>query len=199
MALTLKEMVVPVLDRLEREAGAKGERWSVRSLEMAHGIANGTLGSVVKGERTRVTGETAKKLSRALGLPVSDLLAAEEPGDALDQTPPASSGVVVKESDAELLDAAHDGDIHMPSDVLVVERMLKERTTLMVPGTDPVQIVRRWLDAAARIRKRGEKATPSRILLELAARVVQLEEAERRPVPPAVQALRKKKKSEREA
>lgn len=194
--MTLREMVAPVLDRMEQASVASGEKWSVRSLETAYGIANGTLGSIIKGERTRVTAETAKKLSRALGLPAADLLAAEEPAD---QSPPVSSGVVVRESDAELLDAAYDGELHAPSDVLVVERMLKERTTLMVPDVDPVQIVRRWLDAAARIRRRGEKASPSRILLELAARIVHLEESERRPIPPPVRALQQKKKNEREA
>lgn len=69
MPPTLQTLVAGALDRQESEAKAKGDRWSVRSLEERHDIANGTLGQIAKGKRKAVDLPTAKKVADALGLP----------------------------------------------------------------------------------------------------------------------------------
>ena len=199
MSATLQELIMRPLDALEAKAKARGERWSVRSLEAAHGIANGTLGAIAKGRRKSVDGPTAVKIAKALGLDVEQIHAAQlgEESPEQERTPPISSGVVVREEHLELLDLAFDPETHIPSDLGAVQTMLRERAALVVPGVDAPQIVRRWLDAAARIRQRGEKADTSKIIAELTARIVELE-GERKPPHPLIKAAQERRKKRRE-
>jgi len=197
---TLQELITGALDKAEAKTKANHERWSVRALEATHKIANGTLGAIAKGTRKAVDPTTAKRIAKALDLEVAQIQAAQvdEEAPELERTPPISSGVVVREEHTEILDLAFDPATHLPSDLAAVQSMLKERAALVSPGIDAPQIVRRWLDAAARIRARGEKADPSKIIAELTARVVHLEEAQRRPVHPLAKAAQARKKQARE-
>lgn len=200
---TLKELVGPLLDSLETEAKAKGQKWSVRALELKHGIANGTLGQIAKGQRTTLNPDTTHKIALALGLSEAELNRAQRTSDDLDdapdsgpeRTPPAASTEIVREGYLAVLDEAFDGETHKPSDFVAVERLLRSRAAQILPGVDGPQIVRRWLDAAARIRERGENASSSAIIRELTARVVELEEANRRPVHPLVKQAQEKRRA----
>lgn len=198
MPPSLRDLIAPAVDALEAQARGRHARWSVRSLEAQYGIANGTIGAIVKGKRKSVDGPTAVKLAEALGLSLSQVQAAQL-GEGIEQehTPPISSGIVVREDHLSLLDEAFDPDTHIPSDLAAVQTMLRERAALVVPGVEAPQIVRRWLDAAARIRKRGEKADTSKIIAELTARIVELE-GDRKPAHPLVKAAQERRKSRRE-
>lgn len=62
---SLRDLITPALDAAEERARIRGERWSVRALESAHGIANGTLGAIAKGKRKAVDGATASRIAEA--------------------------------------------------------------------------------------------------------------------------------------
>lgn len=165
---SLKDLVGPALDALETAARARGQKWSVRALELKNGIANGTLGQIAKGQRTTVNPDTTHKIAMALGLDEGALLRAQQseddasdelPDSGPERTPPTSSTEVVREDYLAVLDEAFDGDVHKPSDFAAVERLIRARAAQILPGVEGPHLVRRWLDAAARIREKGEVAT----------------------------------------
>jgi transcriptional regulator with XRE-family HTH domain len=177
---TLRDLVTEALDRLRLEATEAGRSFSIRTLEADHGIANGTLGQITRGRRKAVDPPTLRKLSVALGVSLPRLIEASgAPADAPEQspTPPPQTieRVISNPEDSALIDDAFDGSVHKPSDVDAVRAMLRYRAAFPREHADPVVMVRTWLDAAARLRRRGETATPGAIVAELTRRLVELE------------------------
>lgn len=180
----LNRMIADRLVRLEQEATERGERgWTVAALEKRHGLTVGALGKLRSGERRGATHATMKKIAAALGLDVDVLLtamessAAQVTSPAAPSTTPSEQAPLTIESDDEtdaLLDRAIVPGRHPFSAGVAVKTLLRERAALIRPEDDALAMVRAWLNAAARIIERGERATPGAIFSEVTRRSVAL-------------------------
>lgn len=224
VAIARKEALSPVqalvkeaLGRLEADYDRRGERLIMRRLELQHGISNGTIGQLLKGQRKGVSAATAKRIQKLLGIPWEPLVwTGKGSEDALPSepsaTPPAPTvrRIVVNEEVERLVDQAFDGSRHRPSDARAVLEMLEGRAALLDDGADVLEMIGDWLDVAARLRQRDQKATPEAIFsgvtkLGLERRRLLNEQAAEESraqgyeppaeVPAAVRALQKKKPS----
>lgn len=196
----------------------------MRPLEEEHGLSNGTINKIVAGRRKTVDAETVGKLSAALGIPVAEILRAStqaeiEAPPAASPTPPPTSTVkssVTRDDVDRMIDLAWVAERHTYSDGSAVRELLRTGAPLVAASADGAEIFRGWLDAAAALRRRGEPATPSALLVELTRRAVDLERrvaelhgaadaglraqghAPAAALPPAISALAAQKRARRE-
>ena len=164
----VQALVAEALDRLEAEHDARGERLVMRRLELAHGVSNGTTAQLLKGSRAGVSASTAKRLEKMLGIPWRSLVwEGKAPrDDDGDDAAPASATCQRRDDITGLeadLDAAFVDGRHKPSDA----QAAREVYARIPVGPDRVARLRTWLDVAARLRVRGERATPEAIFDEL--------------------------------
>lgn len=172
--LTLVSMTPGFPERLRLAIKASG--LSQRKIEAKAGLRTGHLSNLLSRPSERVTSETSRKLAAALGVDFTWL----STGDGEMAPDPSSSPAPVPSNHLDdTLDAVFDGVRHKPSDAQAVRQMLKTGALLSVPGAPVGELVRAWLDAAARVRLRGERASAESILADLTSRVIELER--RRP------------------
>jgi transcriptional regulator with XRE-family HTH domain len=170
----LQRVVREALDRLQRDALDRGERFSVRKLEDAHDIAQGTIGKLKSGVRSNLEMTTLARVAAALGVDIDVLTGKKDapssrkpPPPAPEPTPPPPTQVTVDPDLDALITEMWDPQQHRHPDGRCVEAFHGTYGRLSRPDVDPRRRVRLWLDTAARIRQRGEKATPDAMLDEL--------------------------------
>lgn len=171
----VQRLVSEAVERLER-AHKGARKFSLRPLELQHGIPNGTIGRLIKGQSRTVQVPTAKKIAALLGIPWEPLAGSELPTPGTEPTPPPATTVrlvVVDDGAEQLIDEAFDGTRHKPSDAVAVREILARRAALLEDGADAVAIVRDWLDAAARLRERGKERPPEAIFSEVSRQSVE--------------------------
>lgn len=170
----LQRVVRVALDRLQREALDRGEKFSIRRLETDHDLSQGTLNKLKSGERKSVELETAPKVAAALGIDVDVLMGRKEAPSSRkpvapvpEPTPPPPTLERVDEELEEQIRQVWDPAVHLYADGKAVEAFRAAYGRLTRADVDPLGRVLLWLNTAAAIRIRGEKATPAAMLDEM--------------------------------
>lgn len=155
-------------ERLRSALKASG--LSQRKVEAKAGLNPGHISNLLSRPSEGVTAETSRKLALALGVGFTWLSTGE--GEMTPPPPPVGAPGDPTWLDTTL-DAVFDGARHKPSDAQAVRQLFHPE--MLAPGTSAADVVKAWLDAAARIRGRGGRPSAEAILADLAGRVVELE------------------------
>ncbi len=166
----VQRLVLDAVNRMEREwKGPK--KFSLRPLELARGIPNGTIGKLSKGQSKSVTPPVAKKVAALLGIAWEKLIDEGEssPAEPSATPPPATTVrmVVVNDEHRRALSEVFDGSRHRLEDADAVRELLARKAALIEDPASEKKLLLAWLDSAARLRVRGHEATPEAIFADV--------------------------------
>lgn len=161
------------VERLHQAIEASG--LSQRKIEARAGLNTGHLSNILRRPSTRVTSETTQRLATALGVDFTWLSTGQGESKPTGSPPSSRPEPVASGQVDAVLDEVFDGTHHRPSDALAVRQLMRAGTLLTPSGADVSELVRAWLDAAARVRSAGSRASAEAILADLTVRVIDLE------------------------
>lgn len=131
------------------------------------GLTAGYLGKVQERNARKMNVENATLIANALGVPMLWLLTGEGEGPdvpvASPAPPPISDVRITDDATDDIINAAFDPTRHKPSDLDSVTKALHITAMLLKDNVDPVDYVRRLLDAQAEARAKGRKIPPEQL------------------------------------
>lgn len=135
------------------------------------GLSQEAISRVENGKIKGLLAPTQEALARALGVSVSWLMGAPDTSAEAHEAVPhggARETVVVRDEDDPLVLAlgdAFDPKRHLVLDTHAVLRALRATDRRLVEGADLVGAARRWLDAAAGLRREGIQVSTENVLV----------------------------------